>query len=267
MLSAAGPNVVVHGHRGARAVRPENTLPAFEYAIEHGADALELDMAVTKDNVIVISHDPQLHAPICTGPSNAALIRSLTLAEVRQWDCGSVRNPDFPNQQTVPGTRMPTLGEVLDLAPRGRFEFNIETKSDPGHPEWTPAPAEFVRLVLTEVQKRHLESRVILQSFDFRTLRAMSQLAPGIRLSALYSGPARSFVEIGKESGATIISPVATLVTPAEVASAHQAGLTVLPWTVNKPEQWDALLATGVDGIITDDPAALIEHLKAKGRR
>src|SRR5215467_12109903 len=109
--AAEGPRVLVHGHRGARARRPENTLPAFEYAIQQGVDALEMDMAVTKDNVIVISHDPILHPPVCSGPAKTAVIHELTLAQVREWDCGAVRNPHYPNQQPVPGTRVPTLDD------------------------------------------------------------------------------------------------------------------------------------------------------------
>src|SRR3984885_2031324 len=101
--------ILVHGHRGARALRPENTLPAFEYAIAQGVDALEMDMAVTRDNVIVISHDPILEAPVCTGPQKTAVVHQLTLAQVRQWDSGAVQRPRFPTQQPVPGTRMPTL--------------------------------------------------------------------------------------------------------------------------------------------------------------
>src|SRR5258706_4119263 len=104
---AFSQTVQVHGHRGARAMRPENTLPAFEYAIAQGVDALELDMAVTKDGVVVVSHDPELLPPICTGPQNRAVIHELTLADVRQWDCGAKQNPLLAKQQPVPGTRMP----------------------------------------------------------------------------------------------------------------------------------------------------------------
>jgi glycerophosphoryl diester phosphodiesterase len=253
--------VAVHGHRGARAMRPENTLPAFEYAIAQGVDALELDMAVTRDNVIVVSHDPELRSPVCTGPREHAVIHQLTLAEIREWDCGAKQNPLFAKQQTVPGTKMPTLDEVFALAPKGTFLFNIETKSFPQRPELTPPPAEFARLVLEVIRKRHLESRVILQSFDFRTLRAMKELAPEIRRAALYEGAARSFVEIGKEADAQIVSPEFHLVTAEQVKAAHAAGFEVLPWTVNMPTEWKRLVAAGVDGIISDDPAALIAFL------
>jgi len=264
MAQSAPPKLLVHGHRGARALRPENTLPAFEYAIALGVDALELDMAVTKDNVLVVSHDPLLHPPVCSGPVPEAVIHTLTLAQVREWDCGKVQNPAFPRQQTVPGTRMPTLDEVFALAPKGKFLFNIETKSFADHPELTPPPAEFVRLVLAEVRKHHLESRVILQSFDFRTLAEMKKIAPEIVLSALYEGTPKDFTEIAQEAGAGIVSPDFHLVTPEQVRAAHAAGLQVVPWTPDTIADWDRLIATGVDALITDDPAALLVHL---GRR
>jgi glycerophosphoryl diester phosphodiesterase len=243
-------------------MRPENTLPAFEYAIAQGVDALELDMAVTRDNIVVVSHDPLLSSPVCTGPRDHVAIHTLTLAEVREWDCGAKQNPAFPKQQPVPGTRIPTLDQVFDLAPKGKFLFNIETKSFPDRPELSPPPDEFARLVLDIVRKHHLESRVVLQSFDFRTLHAMRKLAPEIKLSALYEGAPKDFVAIGKDAGAEIISPAFKLVTPDQVKAAHAAGLKVLPWTPNRPEDWSRLKSAGVDGIITDDPAALIAWLK-----
>jgi glycerophosphoryl diester phosphodiesterase len=264
LAGTAWAQIQVHGHRGARAMRPENTLPAFEYAIEQGVDALELDMAVTRDNVVVVSHDPLLQSPVCIGPRERVPIHELTLAEVRQWDCGAKQNPGFPKQQTVPGTRIPTLDQVFNLAPKGKFLFNIETKSFPDHPEFSPPPDEFARLVLEVIRKHHLEQRVILQSFDFRTLHAIRKLAPEIRQAALYSGPAKDFVAIGKEAGAEIVSPAFALVTPDQVKAAHAAGFQVLPWTANRAEDWSRLVAAGVDGIITDDPAALIGWLKAR---
>jgi glycerophosphoryl diester phosphodiesterase len=109
-----------------------------------------------------------------------------------------------------------------------------------------------------------LERRVIVQSFDFRTLHAMKKLAPDIALAALYEGTPRDFVEIAKEAGAGTIAPNYRLVTPGEVRKAHAAGLKVVPWTANKPEDWKELTAAGVDAIITDDPAGLIEFLKRR---
>jgi glycerophosphoryl diester phosphodiesterase len=266
--TAQASRILVHGHRGARARRPENTLPAFEYAIGQGVDALEMDLAVTKDNVIVISHDPILKPPVCTGPQKSAVIRELTLAEVRQWDCGVAPNPHFPAQQAVPGTRMPTLDDVFHLAPRGAFDYNIETKSFPDKPEYTPPPEEFARMVLRKIRQYKLEKRIILQSFDFRTLVAMRKLAPEIRLSALVENDARDFMAIAAEAGqAEIVAPDFHLVTPQKVEAAHRAGVQVVPWTANTPADWDMLIEAKVDAIISDDPGALIAYLKGKGRR
>lgn len=263
---AAQQKILIHGHRGARAMRPENTIPAFEYAISLGVDVLELDMAVTKDNVIVVSHDPILHPPVCKGPRPSAVIHELTLAEVREWDCGLIPNPAFPKQQPVPGTRMPTLDQVFDLAPKGKFEFNIETKIFADKPQYTPGPEEFAKLVLAVVRKHKLEKRVILQSFDYRTLVAMKRLAPEIRRSALMEfTDQRDFVSASKAAGdATIVSPNLALVTPEKVAAAHAAGLQVVPWTANRPEEWDRLVKAKVDAIISDDPAELMAWMKRK---
>ena len=258
----AAHRVEVEGHRGARARRPENTIPAFEYAISQGVDVLELDMNVTKDGVRVVSHDPVLHPPGCSGPVAQANIHDLTLAQVREWDCGKIQNPAFATQQAIPGTKMPTLDEVFNLAPKGNFQFNIETQINEKKPELATPTDEFARLVLAAVKAHHLESRVTLQSFDFRTLHEMKRLAPEIRRVALYSGPAKDFVQIAQEAEANIVSPEFHLVTLEQVQAAHKAGLRVIPWTPDKPEDWDRLIAAGVDGIITDDPAALIEHLK-----
>ena len=266
--AASQPRILVHGHRGARARRPENTIPAFQYAIAQGVDALEMDMAVTKDNVIVISHDPILHPPVCSGPKESSVIHELTLAEVRQWDCGKVQNPRYPTQMAIPGTRMPTLDDVFKLAPTGQFDYNIETKSFADKPQYTPSPEEFVKLVLEKIRKYKLDQRIILQSFDFRTLVAMRKLAPKIRLSALTEKDPRDFAAIAAEAGnAEIVSPEFHLVTPAKVAAAHKAGLQVVPWTADTPEDWDMLIQAKVDAIISDDPAELIAHLKKRGAR
>jgi glycerophosphoryl diester phosphodiesterase len=264
ILAPAANRVSVHGHRGARAVLPENTLPAFEYAIEAGVDVLELDMAVTKDNVIVVSHDPTINGAICQGGEEHKPIRQLTLAELKKYDCGSRKNPAYPKQKPVPGTRIPTLDEVLALSGRGSFEFNIETKIFADKPELAPSPEEFVRLVLDVVRRHKLENRVILQSFDFRTLQAMKKLEPAIRLSALYEGPPKDFVAIAREAGARIVSPQFQLVTKEQVDRSHQAGIQVVAWTPNTEAAWEKLVAAGVDAIISDDPAALIAFLKPR---
>jgi glycerophosphoryl diester phosphodiesterase len=266
VTALAASEISVHGHRGARARFPENTIPAFEHAIRAGANVLELDLAVTKDDVLVVSHDPFLHAPMCKGPVERVNIRELTFHEIRtKWDCGSIANPQFPKQATVPGTRMPSLDEVLQLASKSsKLEFNIETKISPARPELTPSPDVFAELLVRAIEKHKLVGRCMIQSFDFRTLIAARKLNPKIRLSALYQGGPKDYVTLSKEAAnAEIVSPQFPGVTAEKVKAAHAAGLKVVPWTANKPEEWDKLIAAGVDAIITDDPEALIQHLRA----
>jgi len=262
----AASSILVHGHRGARAVRPENTLPAFEYAIQIGVDVLELDVAVTKDNVLVVSHDPQMNADYCTPPAGwtgTNVIREMTLEQLKQWDCGSKVNPKFPRQVAVPGTRVPTLDEVYALAGRGKFEFNVETKIFAKYPQLTPEPEEFARLMVEAIRRHKLEKRVMVQSFDFRTLKAVKAIAPEIRLSALFEPMGmRDVVKATVETGARICSPHLFLVNRGMVERAHAAGLQVVPWTANEPGEWKKLVEAGVDAIISDDPAALLAFLK-----
>jgi len=271
LLSASigmAATIQVHGHRGARAMRPENTIPAFEYAIDQGVDALEMDVDVTKDEVLVISHDPVLNPEICRGEAGTKVIHEMTFAELRRWDCGSLANPHFPKQTPVPGTRIPTLEEVLALATRGNFLFNIETKIFKDKPQYTPPPDRFAELLLRAIDRHQLRARVIVQSFDFRTLKALKKLAPDIRLAALDEDEKLGdFVTVARSADAGIISPEKGMVTPSRVVAAHQAHLQVIPWTANTPEEWDAMISAGVDAIISDDPAALIAYLKQKKLR
>jgi glycerophosphoryl diester phosphodiesterase len=266
-MNAQTPRILVEGHRGARAVLPENTLPGFLHAIAAGADYIELDTQVTRDDVVVVAHDARMNRTICQGPEGETVIRRLTLADFKRWDCGALQNPGFPRQKPVPGTQAPTLAEVLALAPRGDFRFNIEIKSDPQRPELQPEPAKYARLVVDVIKKARMERRVLVQSFDWRLVRAVKEIAPELDLAALYQGAPKDFVAIAREAGAKTIAPQFKLVTPEAVAEAHKAGLAVAAWTPNAPAEWDALIAARVDAIITDDPAALIAHLKAKGLR
>lgn len=266
LMASNNRRILVHGHRGARARRPENTLPAFRYAIEQGVDVLELDVAVTKDNVLVVSHDPLINATICSGPKTGIPIHTLTLAELNQYDCGAKQNPAFPTQTPVPGTRVPTLDEVFDLARGTTVQFNVETKIFADKPELTPDPETFTKMILDLVKKHGIEQRVILQSFDPRTLRVMKRLDPSIPRAALFETD-RQWPEVAREFEPTIMSPLYMLVTKERVSWAHSAGLQVVPWTVDKPEDWAKMADDGVDAIISDDPAPLVAWLKQKGLR
>ena len=266
LTAADKRRILVHGHRGARARRPENTIPAFQYALQQGVDVLELDVAVTKDGIAVISHDPLMNETICSGPHPGVAIHSLTRAELLKYDCGSKQNPNFPDQVPVPGTRVPTLDEVLALGKGNTVQFNVETKIFADKPDLSPDPETFTRLVLDQIRKHKLDDRVILQSFDPRTLRVMKRLAPGIRRAALFEKQ-QDWMAVAKEFDATLFSPEQRLVTPELVAQAHKAGFEVVPWTADKPADWAKLVDAGVDAIITDDPAALIAWLKERGLR
>jgi glycerophosphoryl diester phosphodiesterase len=259
--------IAVHGHRGARARLPENTIPAFAYAIEAGADYIELDTAVTGDDVVVVCHDPVLKRRRFSGPTGTRVIREMTYERLLDFDCGALKRRRFPRQVRVPGVHIPTLDEVLDLAGCGTFGFNIEVKSFPQKPQYTPPPAAYARMVLDAIRRRGLEHRVQVQSFDLRILHAMKRLEPRIGLAALCQYGRRAFTALAREAGAAAIGPYHRLVTRRKVERAHAAGVQVVPWTANRPRDWVRLIRAGVDGIITDDPAALIAFLKERGLR
>jgi glycerophosphoryl diester phosphodiesterase len=267
-MTQAAPPILVHGHRGAAAVRPENTIPSFAEAIRAGADYIELDLHATRDDQLVVAHDFEINTAICRGPGGKRAIRSLTLAEVRQYDCGSLTLPSFPRQVAVPGTRIPALGEVFDLvAKHPRVKVNVEIKSSDKHPDFSPAPDAFCRMVAAAIRARKMEKRVLVQSFDFRIVKAMAKAAPELELAALYGTGNRDFTDIARETGVRMVNPHFKLITEAKVRAAHAAGIRIMAWTVDRPEDWPTVLATGVDGIITNDPAGLIEYLRARTGR
>lgn len=276
--ASASKKIKVHGHRGARAIRPENTLTAFSYALEVGVDVLELDLAVTKDDRIVISHDPYIDPQICLDQNGEKLpqpimIRDLTLAQVKTYDCGTLKNPRFPNQTPSPGEKIPTLEELFTMVSQSKLsaaktvEFNIETKIFPSRPELSPPPKKFAQLVLTILKKFKMEKRTILQSFDYRTLVAMKELSKKVRTSQLTYENLTDFVAIAKSIRADIISPNEHWIDKDSVTKLHAAGVQVAPWTANEKQSWDYLIDANVDAIITDDPAALIEYLKSRKLR
>lgn len=268
MTMDAAKQIEVHGHRGARTVLPENTLAGFEYAMKAGAEWIEIDLQATKDGVLVVSHDAAINTKICAGPGGETLIRKMTLDEVRAWDCGALKNADFPRQQAAPGQKIPTFAEILGLLKKGPVRINVEIKSNPKKPEDQPEPKPYAEMVAAEIRKHRAEKRVMIQSFDFRVLLAMKEVAPELLQSALFSVERKDLVEAAKAAGGTpMVSPNYNVVTREQVEKAHAAGLKVVAWTANTAEVWDKLVEAGVDGIITDDPAAVIAHLKGKGLR
>jgi len=253
----------VHGHRGARARFPENTIPSFEYALQTGVDVLEMDLAVTKDRVLVLSHDPYVNPDICDGPNAARkpLIFGMTLVQLKHYDCGAKRNPRFPDQKPLPGTQIPTLDEVLSRFAPEKIRFNIETKIRPDRPGETTTPEEFVDLLLKALDKHRLRSRTVIQSFDFRTLAEAKRRDPDLILAALVEGPFKDLVKIAQETGVQFISPNFNLVDAKVVQNLHAMDVKIVPWTANEESVWKKLIAAKVDGIITDDPEKLLHFL------
>lgn len=189
-------NFDVQGHRGARGLRPENTLPGFAHAIELGVTTLELDTGLSADGVLMVCHDPVLNPTLCLDRSGRRLsgqpslrLKDLRVEELQQFDCGSL-NPDpqrFPLQQAVPGAWIPTLQQVFDLAERlnPQIRYNIESKVSPLQPELTASPEAFAATLVAIVEQNKLVDRVTIQSFDWRVLQRVKQLNPQIQTSAL----------------------------------------------------------------------------------
>jgi glycerophosphoryl diester phosphodiesterase len=292
----------LQGHRGARGLLPENTLPAFERALELGVTTLELDCGVTQDGIVVISHDRTLNPDIVRDAAGRWLdpptpaLRELTLEALQRYDVGRLRPGTayakrFSRQHALDGTHIPTLEALFDLVrTRGdtRIRFNIETKLSPVAAEETVAPEVFVRAVLGVIHKARVEKRVTIQSFDWRTLRLVQSEAPGIPtayLSAERTSPHNvappsqwtagfqvsdyggSLPRTIKAAGGTIWSPYHADLTQEALREAQALGLKVIAWTVNSEPDMRRLLEWGVDGIISDYPDLLAEvALKRRAR-
>jgi glycerophosphoryl diester phosphodiesterase len=272
--------VELHGHRGARGLFPENTLAGFAGALRFGVDALELDVGVTADDVVMVTHDPRLNPDITRdrmghwlAPPTPA-IRSLSAAQVSAYDVGRIRPGTtyaaaFPDQAAQDGATIPRLCDVLRLDSRVRF--NIELKSLPLHPGLTVDGASMAQAVIAVADVCDAADRIIVQSFDWRGLRLLRRTRPTIRLSWLTSAAtlmaARTWWDgpdpsdyggsvaraVAAEGGPTWGPDYHDLSKPA-VAEAHALGLRVVPWTVNEPEAMRRLIGWEVDGLITDRP-------------
>jgi glycerophosphoryl diester phosphodiesterase len=269
-LLLMGEPIEVQGHRGYRGLFPENTLPAFAAAIEAGVDVLELDCLLTCDGHIVIYHDfhidPMLVSYANGTKAPAALIHSLTLAEVKKLDCGK-SNPAFPMQQGLPGTTLPTLQELFTLiktsnTPQSqKIRLNLEIKRDPFHPHYSASPALMAKAIIGLVRKNDLQERVYYSSFDPESLEAVRKIDPQARTAFLKEGSLDLMVEMATLLQTQIVSPEHILLPNAAYVQALKAmGFKVIVWTVNEQERWQELIAMGVDGIITDFPQELMRY-------
>jgi len=291
------------GHRGARGLVPENTLPAFATALSLGVTALELDTAITKDGVIVISHEQALNPDITRDKTGkwlenpGPLIKSLTFDELQQYDVGRL-NPNtkyakaFPEQKAVDGTRIPKLADLFAMVKKSNNEkvrFNIEIKVSPIKPGETLSPETSTKMVVELIRKEEVDGRVSIMSFDWRTLQAAQKIVPAIPTVYL-SVQQRSFDNIAeykpegspwtagfqykehgsiprmvKAAGGRIWSPYFGDLTEAKLKEAHGLGIKVVVWTVNEPVQIKKMLDLGVDGLISDRPDLVRQAMAERG--
>ncbi len=262
----------LQGHRGARGLAPENTLPAFRRALEIGVTTLEMDVVISSDGVVVVSHEPWMAHDKCLPPDGQPVSKEeereynlyeMTYEEIAAFDCGSLALPDFPEQEPTAAPK-PRLRDVIQMAEtyvqehdRPPVFYNIETKS---RPDWEgtfhPDPATFASTVLSVIDEEGVATRTTLQSFDPRTLAAAHQSDVPVRLALLVGWNGDGFDEQLSEHAFTpdIYSPSAALVDKALVQAVHDRGLQLIPWTVNEPDAMRRLVRLGVDGLITDYP-------------
>ena len=303
MTAAPVQALDIQGHRGARGLRPENTLPAFAHALTLGVTTLELDCAITRDGVVVVSHDPSLNPDITRGLDGKWLEKTgpaiwhLTYAELQRYDVGRL-NPSnayakrWPEQRPVDGTRIPRLADVFALVRKSGNEtvrFNIETKISPLAPNETTTPEDFARKLISAVRSAGMAERAAIQSFDWRTLQIVQQEAPEIPTVYLTSvtgfmdniqadKPASpwtaghrvrdhggSMPRMVKAAGGAVWSPYYAETTSEQVKEARALGLKVVVWTVNEPPDMRRMIEWRVDGIISDRPDLLRKVAAERG--
>ncbi|AXR69747.1 glycerophosphodiester phosphodiesterase [Leptospira mayottensis] len=281
----------LQGHRGARGLRPENTWPAFEEAIRYGMTTLELDTVLTKDKKIVIHHDLDTNPTICQKKDGAPIVPislyDLTFAELKELDCGTKKNPKYPEQISVPGTELITIEEFFVLVAnieskipnRPKLKFNIEVKFPDEDQETFSIEKvkDHVNLLVQAVEKAKVADRTTIQSFYIQALPLVKEKNPKIKTSSLFSltyfqgimmklgfgnGTRQDVLKKTLEVKADIISPYFLYITKEFVEEAHSHKISVIPWTVNDPEDMRKLMDAGVDGMISDYPDRLAKVIK-----
>lgn len=261
------------GHRGCRGLMPENTIPAMLKALDLGVTTLELDVVITKDKKVILSHEQWFGEEITTKPDGSYMgvreerkfnIYWMSYEQTKDFDVGMKPHPRFPQQKKMKAVK-PLLSDVIDsvngymkTGKRPIPYYNIETKSDPEFDGvFQPKPEEFVELLMAVIKEKGIEDHVIIQSFDFRTLRYLHQKYPHIRTAMLIEDyDKRELDEQVKDLGFTpsVYSPAQELVNEKLVKKCHKQKMKVIPWTVNEKEKIEELKKMGVDGVITDYP-------------
>ncbi len=264
----------IQGHRGCRGLLPENSLPAFKKAIDLGVDTLELDVVISKDKKVVVSHEPYLNHEIVLDIDGTVIpkekeqtfnLYEMTYNEIKQYDCGTKAHPRFPDQEHLKVYK-PTLKELFKFteAINPQIKYNIEIKSLPEYYDvFSPSPQKFVSLVLETINKAKVTLRTNLQSFDLNILEAIQIQQPSMHVALLVDEDEAILEKLKRLSFTPeIISPYFKLLNQDRVAHYQEQGFKIIPWTVNTLEDLEKLIAYNVDGIITDYPNRLINLLK-----
>ncbi|TGE09305.1 glycerophosphodiester phosphodiesterase family protein [Hymenobacter fodinae] len=265
----------IHGHRGCRGLRPENTLPAFRHALVLGVDVLELDVVISADRQVVVSHEPWFSSAICRTPQGQPItpatehqhnLYELIYANIRQYDCGLSQHPAFPLQESEPAYK-PLLREVLHDSERyaqelGRppVHYSIEVKSSSaGDSIFHPAPADFLALVLAEISAAQVGERTTLLCFDKRVLQVARQQVPQLSLCLLVEDEKPAQVHL-QELGflPAVYGMHYPLLTPGLAEFLREQGVDFVPWTVNQLDDMRRVLALQPAGITTDYPDRLL---------
>lgn len=270
-------NLDIEGHRGCRGILPENTIPAMLKAVAIGVTTLEMDACISKDKKVIVSHEPFFNHEISTKPDGSLVtaeeekslnMYTMTYEEISQWDVGTRTHPRFPQQQKMK-VHKPLLSDLIDsvenyikeknLPP---VQYNIETKSLPeGDNIYHPLPDEFVDLLMQVITDKKIEDRVIIQSFDFRTLQIIHKKFPAVKTAALVDE--NIFTPIEKEIKSlgfipSIYSPHYLLVNQHTIDYCRKNKIKLIPWTIDDLSAAKKLVAMGVDGIITDYPNIMV---------
>lgn len=261
----------VHGHRGCRALMPENTVAGFLKAAELGCTWMEMDVVITGDGQVLVSHEPWMDHRICRTPQGDSItaeqersfnIFHMTTAEAQAFDCGSTQHPDFPEQENVRAHK-PTLLEVVEAMDEyatengfGTIGFNIEIKSEPElYGTFQPNPKAFVNIVMSAITDLNIADRCILQSFDPAILEAIHEAEPGMRLSFLVENDDGIAANLKRLTFApALYSPAFEQLDATAVNTLHDQDIEVAAWTVNEEADIRRMIALGVDVIITDHP-------------
>jgi glycerophosphoryl diester phosphodiesterase len=293
----------LQGHRGARGLRPENTLPAFAEALCLGVTTLELDLAVTRDGVVVVNHGRRVRADLTRAgngawmPYGGLLVNRIDFATLRRYDVGRPRPGSryamaYPELVAVDGTRVPSLAEVIELLREagGDTRLNVEIKINPERPQETLPPDRFTDAAIDVLRTGGVLDRSSVQSFDWRALERARQTAPELVRVHLTDQTERDTVQVGQPDGSPwlagldvdayggsvpalveaaggqVWSPNFSDLGASELERAQALGLKVVVWTVNEPDDIDRMLELGVDGIISDYPNRVRDALRAAGR-